>query len=170
MTTIDIPDEYMHCFNVMDEIPRYDPMEIEYPVGNIVEAINLEWHYWENGEPAEKKKKQEPSLKKLLNLADYETARKEENKKQQTENSEPNESSIESGSKAQVRGPYRSYALEQIQELLDLVIEQGLSARNFGRSKKGMPVKAVVPFKQRSYSYDHWRAICEKGVVELHAS
>ncbi|KAI8364198.1 hypothetical protein BD560DRAFT_491292 [Blakeslea trispora] len=29
MTTIDIPDEYMHCFNVMDEIPRYDPMESE---------------------------------------------------------------------------------------------------------------------------------------------
>ena len=98
MTTKDIPDEYMHCFNIMDEIPRYDPMEIEHQVGNIVETVNLEWHYWENGEPDEKKK-QEPSLKKLLNLADYETARKEENKKQQTENSEPNEPSIESGSK-----------------------------------------------------------------------
>ncbi|KAI8370160.1 hypothetical protein EDC96DRAFT_588327 [Choanephora cucurbitarum] len=124
MTTKDIPDEYMHCFNIMDEIPRYDPMEIEHQVGNIVET------------------KQEPSLKKLLNLADYETARKEENKKQQTENSEPNEPSIESGSKgdkkkkkkseAKVRGSYRSYAPEQIQELLDLVIEQGLSARKTG--------------------------------------
>lgn len=33
---------------------------------------------------------------------------------------------------AKVRGAYRSYSPEQVQELLDLVIEQGLSARKAG--------------------------------------
>ena len=23
------PDEYIHCFNVLDEIPKYEPMEVE---------------------------------------------------------------------------------------------------------------------------------------------
>ncbi|KAI8389444.1 hypothetical protein BD560DRAFT_430404 [Blakeslea trispora] len=38
MTTIDIPDEYMHCFNFMDEIPRYNLMEIKHQAVNIVET------------------------------------------------------------------------------------------------------------------------------------
>ncbi|KAI8354534.1 hypothetical protein BD560DRAFT_476574 [Blakeslea trispora] len=110
MTTMDISEKFIHCFNFMNEISRYDLMEVEHQVGNIGET-------------------QEQSLKKLLNLAVYETARNEENKKQQTKNSEPNEPTIESKSEAKVKGPYRSYAFEPIQGLLDFVIEQGLSAR-----------------------------------------
>ncbi|KAI8389436.1 hypothetical protein BD560DRAFT_315699, partial [Blakeslea trispora] len=51
----DIPDEYIHYFNVMDEIPRYDFIEIEHQVGNIVETVNLEWYYWEAASLMKKK-------------------------------------------------------------------------------------------------------------------
>ncbi|KAI8365733.1 hypothetical protein BD560DRAFT_305701, partial [Blakeslea trispora] len=51
-----ISDEYMHCLNVTDETSIYDPMEIEHQVGNVLETVCIEWHYWENGEPFEKKK------------------------------------------------------------------------------------------------------------------
>ena len=56
MTTNDIPDGYMHCFDVNDKIPRYEPMEVEQQIGDLAETMNLEWHYWKNSEPSEKSK------------------------------------------------------------------------------------------------------------------
>jgi hypothetical protein len=87
------------------------------------------------------KKEPEPSLRKLLDFAGYQNSQKEANLKQQNETDElehvsaKTENSVVKPKKktqAKVRGPYRSYTPEQIQELLDLVIEQGLSARKAG--------------------------------------
>jgi hypothetical protein len=49
MSTYNIPDEYMYCFNVMDEIPESKPMEIETVQNDLYDTVGLEWHYW--GQP-----------------------------------------------------------------------------------------------------------------------
>ncbi|CEG80782.1 hypothetical protein RMATCC62417_15068 [Rhizopus microsporus] len=87
------------------------------------------------------KKEPEPSLRKLLNFAGYQTSQKEADLKQQNETDELKHTSAntensavkpKTKTQAKVRGPYRSYTPEQIQELLDLVIEQDLSACKAG--------------------------------------
>ncbi|KAI8374941.1 hypothetical protein EDC96DRAFT_562509 [Choanephora cucurbitarum] len=83
-----------------------------------------------------------------------------------------------------VRGSYRSP--QQIQELLDLVIEQDLLARqaglfvdieartahhyvklcDFGRFKRGKPAKAEL-LNNRGITVTIVGAICEKGIIDL---
>ncbi|KAG1145251.1 hypothetical protein G6F37_008097 [Rhizopus arrhizus] len=46
MSIYNVSDEYMHCFNVMDEIPESDPMEIETVQNDLYNTVGLEWHYW----------------------------------------------------------------------------------------------------------------------------
>ncbi|KAI9270256.1 hypothetical protein EDC94DRAFT_343139 [Helicostylum pulchrum] len=77
-------------------------------------------------------------MKKLLDLKSYQAYR------QTLENDHPEAEAqitveIENGLKqrkkkapAKVREAYRSYSPEQVQELLDIVIEQGLSAKKAG--------------------------------------
>ncbi|KAI9482743.1 MAG: hypothetical protein EXX96DRAFT_555462 [Benjaminiella poitrasii] len=102
----------MHCFNVMDEIPESEPMEIETVQNDLYSTIGLEWHYW--GQPEISKKVAEPDVKKLMDLSRYQGFRQ-------------NISVKVSNSKVR-----KSYNSEQIQELLDLVIEAGFSARKAG--------------------------------------
>ncbi|KAG1041488.1 hypothetical protein G6F43_012090 [Rhizopus delemar] len=122
MPNNDVPGEYMHCFSITDEIPKYEPMEIEQEAVDLFETVNLEWHYWENTESSTKKP--EPSLRKLLEFAGYQISQEEAEMRQQ--------SKTEQLKQAKVRGPYRSYPPKQIQGLLDLVIEQGLSTCKAG--------------------------------------
>ena len=124
--TYDVPDEYMHCFNALDDIPEYDPMEVE-KTKDLYEATEFEWHHWK--EPGINERLPEPKVKKPLNLKSYQVYR------QILENNQPEAEAqiiveIENGLKqrkkkapAKVRGAYRSYLPEQVQELLDLVIE-----------------------------------------------
>lgn len=61
--------EYMHCFNVMDEIPESEPTEIETVQDDLYDTVNLEWHYW--GQPEVKKKVTESDVKKPVDLSSY---------------------------------------------------------------------------------------------------
>ncbi|KAI9358466.1 hypothetical protein BD770DRAFT_472330 [Pilaira anomala] len=46
----DIPSEYMNCFNIVDEIPDFDPMEVERSrQEDLYETTSLEWHEWQPG-------------------------------------------------------------------------------------------------------------------------
>jgi hypothetical protein len=82
MTNNDVPDEYMHCFSITDEIPKYEPIEIEQEAVDLFETVNLEWHYWENTESSTKKP--EPSLRKLLEFAGYQISQEEAEMRQQS--------------------------------------------------------------------------------------
>ncbi|CEI91875.1 hypothetical protein RMCBS344292_06152 [Rhizopus microsporus] len=116
----------MHCFNALDDIPEYEPMKVEN-TKDLYEATEFEWHHWK--EPGTNERLPEPKVKKPLNLKSYQVYR------QILENNQPEAEAqiiveIENGLKqrkkkasAKVRGAYRSYLPEQVQELLDLVIE-----------------------------------------------
>lgn len=137
MSIYNVPDEYMHCFNVMDEIPVSDPMEIETVQNDLYNTVGLEWHYW--GQPEISKKVAEPDVKKLMDLSSYQGFRQNISMSSETSEAHAKEKKDSSSklspvkvSNSKVRGSYRSYNPEQIQELLDLVIEGGLSARKAG--------------------------------------
>lgn len=138
MSTYSIPDEYMYCFNVMDEIPESEPMEIETVQNDLYDTVGLEWHNW--GQPEKSKKVTEPDIKKLMDLSSYEGFRQDIFMRGETSDicTKENEdfklklvSSVKV-SATKTREFYRSYTPEQIQELLDLVIETGISARKAG--------------------------------------
>jgi hypothetical protein len=65
MCTYDVSNQYMHCFNVLDEIPKYDPMEIEN-INGLYQTAELEWHHWE--ELGTDENLPEPVVKNLLDL------------------------------------------------------------------------------------------------------
>ncbi|KAI8350885.1 hypothetical protein EDC96DRAFT_519013 [Choanephora cucurbitarum] len=98
-------------------------------------TVAMEWHHWQpehDLEPKLKKSEAEPNLKRLMDLDGFFQTRHE------IDESVKHEKVVESVSKGKgvrtnkVRGNYRSYTPHQIQELLDLVIEQGMSARQAG--------------------------------------
>ncbi|KAI8367025.1 hypothetical protein EDC96DRAFT_507871 [Choanephora cucurbitarum] len=80
----------MHCFNVNDEIPRYEPMKVEQHVDDLAKIVNLEWRYWES---FLKKKQQESSLRKLSNLADDEATQNQESKNKENKSGDFNDES-----------------------------------------------------------------------------
>ncbi|KAI7896551.1 uncharacterized protein EV154DRAFT_411235, partial [Mucor mucedo] len=41
-----VPDEYMHCFNEMDEMPVSDPIELEAVQNELCTTVSLDWRYW----------------------------------------------------------------------------------------------------------------------------
>ncbi|KAG1222336.1 hypothetical protein G6F35_005370 [Rhizopus arrhizus] len=175
----------------------------------------------------------EPAVKKLLDLKSYQVYRQTlENENHSKAEEQPIIVDIQNDLKQsrkkviskKTRGAYRNYPPEQVQELLDLVIREGLSERkagaivgiiertaqnyvktyqedeekrlpggrkqrvswerklqlhhtnflcfnmhirrNFGRSKRGMPAKAVIP-ANRGITVSIIGAICEKGVIDL---
>jgi hypothetical protein len=132
----------MHCFNIVAEIPGFDPMEVEdQGQGDWYETTASEWHSWQPGVEEKKPVKvPEPELKRLMDLDSYKDFREtsQETGLVQTSTTEIQQAKSCSKSKVKtaatrtVRGPYRSYSAAQTQELLDLVIEQGISARQAG--------------------------------------
>jgi hypothetical protein len=144
----DVPPEFMHCFNVTDEIPEDEAMEVEEENQfDLYQQSTLEWHQWNPNEPEKSSKQPEPKLMRLTDLDMYEKVNIKINKKPSEAikklvvvdpvvKKEPNSTTK---AKANFRGPCRSYTPIQIQELLDLVIEQGMSAR-----KAGLTVGIVV--------------------------
>jgi hypothetical protein len=42
MITDGVPNEYMHCFNVLDDIPKYELMDIERDANDLYETVYLE--------------------------------------------------------------------------------------------------------------------------------
>lgn len=73
MSSYDMPVEYMHCFNIMDEIPESDPMEIERVQKDLYGTVDLEWHHCE--EPGTSEKLPEPDVKKIMDLDSYQSYR-----------------------------------------------------------------------------------------------
>jgi hypothetical protein len=41
MITDGVTSEYMHCFNISDDIPKYEPMDIERDVSDLYETVDL---------------------------------------------------------------------------------------------------------------------------------
>ncbi|KAI8378880.1 hypothetical protein EDC96DRAFT_592445, partial [Choanephora cucurbitarum] len=97
----------------------------------------MEWHHWQperDLEPKSKKVETEPSLKRLMDLDAFFQAQHDVDKSTKNEKTVEFVKTEKASSNSKVRGNYRSYAPQQIQELLDLVIEQGMSARQAGLS------------------------------------
>jgi hypothetical protein len=67
MSSINAPSEFMHCFNIIDEIPALDQMEIEEPQQlDLYEAASLEWHVWQPSVDDQVKKNQKNQKLKEL--------------------------------------------------------------------------------------------------------
>ena len=137
MSIYSAPDEYMNCFSVMDEIAESDPMEIETFQNDLYNIVGLGWHYWR--QPVISKKVAEPDVKKLMDLSSYQGFRQNISMSSETSEGNAKEKKDSSSklssvkvSNSKVQGSYRSYNSEQIQELLNHVIEGGLSARKTG--------------------------------------
>lgn len=90
------------------------------------------------GKPRNIQKRTWAKFEKLLGFVGYQTPTKKANLKQQKETDElknvsakieNNVVQLKKKTQAKVRGLYRLHSLEQVQEFLDLVIKQGLSAR-----------------------------------------
>lgn len=73
-----MPSEYMHCFNIVDEIPKFDPMEVEGQYQrDLYETTALERHEWQPGVEAKKPAKEpEWDSKRLMDLDSYRNFRK----------------------------------------------------------------------------------------------
>ncbi|KAG1138552.1 hypothetical protein G6F37_010405 [Rhizopus arrhizus] len=108
-------------------------------INDLYQTTELEWHHWK--EPNEDDSVSEPAVKKLLNLKSYQVYRQTlENENYSKAEEQPIIVDIQNDLKQsrkkviskKTRGAYRTYSPEQVQELLDLVIEEGLSARKAG--------------------------------------
>jgi transposase len=139
-----VPHEYMHCFNIIDEIPEVTAMEVEEEVQmDLYETTALEWHEWQLGVDEKKPVKEaEPDIKRIMDFGSFQAFLKYSqetpiaSQQEATTSQQVVESKLRTASKTttakKTRGPYRSYSALQVQELLDLVIEQGMSARQAG--------------------------------------
>ncbi|KAI8326552.1 hypothetical protein EDC96DRAFT_190150 [Choanephora cucurbitarum] len=142
MSNTNIPEEYLHCFNVTDEFGEVEPMELESSqVPDVAEVVGYEWHQWQPGqeEPAQTVEEQ-LGIKSLIRFRDFKQWKveeyitlKEEEKVEVAVPSQQNNSKSKTAVN-KVRGSYRSYSPQQIQELIDLVIMTGMSARQAGLS------------------------------------
>ncbi|KAG1047050.1 hypothetical protein G6F43_010485 [Rhizopus delemar] len=72
MSIYGISEAYMYCFNIFDEIPNYEPMEVEN-INDLYQTTELEWHNWKG--PNEDESVPEPAVKKLLDLKSYQIYR-----------------------------------------------------------------------------------------------
>ncbi|KAG2208189.1 hypothetical protein INT45_001260, partial [Circinella minor] len=122
----DVPAEYMTCFNIADEIIEPTSMEVEEVQLGLYETADLEWQEWQLGQ--DEKKPEFCSNPQGASIgSQYGPA---------TANQHIVKSEIKTTAKStaakSTRGTYRSYTLLQVQELLDLVIEEGISARQAG--------------------------------------
>ncbi|KAG0742898.1 hypothetical protein G6F29_011149 [Rhizopus arrhizus] len=97
MSIYGVPEEYMHCFNVFDEIPKKGPNE-------------------DDSVP-------EQAVKKLLDLKSYQVYR-------QTLENESHSEAEEQSIIVEIQNDFKQSRKKV--ELLDLVIEEGLSARKAG--------------------------------------
>ncbi|KAG1155395.1 hypothetical protein G6F36_014396 [Rhizopus arrhizus] len=113
-------------------------MEVEN-INDLYQTTELEWHHWKG--PNEDESVPEPAVKKLLDLKSYQVYRQIlENEHHSKAEEQPITVEIQNDLKQsrkkivskKTRGAYRTYSPEQVQELLDLVIEEGLSARKAG--------------------------------------
>lgn len=124
----DVPPEFMHCFNVTDEIPEDEAMEVEEENQfDLYQQSTLEWHQWNPNEPEKSSKQPEPELMRLMDL----------------------------------EMDWHNNCI--------FIDEAGFNMhirRNFGRSKRGVPTKVVVP-SNRGITVTIIGAICEKRVIDL---
>lgn len=137
MSDIGVPFEYIHYFNVAEEIPAFELMEVENQQGDLYNIATIEWSHWEL--PDATNKVPESDIKKLMGLDDYQVYRESFVKTEHDEMVEASSQNVGLSVAKQpnkpvkkIRGPYRSYTPEQVQELLHLVIEQRLSAKRAG--------------------------------------
>jgi hypothetical protein len=68
-----VPHEYMHCFNIIDEIPEVTAMEVEEEVQmDLYETTALEWHEWQPGVDEKKPVKEaEPDIKRIMDFGSF---------------------------------------------------------------------------------------------------
>jgi hypothetical protein len=124
----------MYCFNIVDEIPQFVLMGVDGHVqAGFFETTALEWHEWQPGVEEKKTEKEaEPGLKRLMGFGSFQVIQQEVAAAiQQVVKGKPKIPAKASAIKS-ARSPYRSYSPLQVQELLDPVIGQGMSARQAG--------------------------------------
>ncbi|KAI7906308.1 uncharacterized protein BX663DRAFT_483065 [Cokeromyces recurvatus] len=124
MSVMDIPSEFMHCFNVNDEISVPDHMDVEESTQlDLYEIASIVWHSWQPGVDDQiQKKNDEPEIKRFMDLDMYQA---NYNDKKITDedilptalpkrNSEKKKISFKAASGT--RRPYRFYTPTQIQD------------------------------------------------------
>ncbi|KAI9487713.1 MAG: hypothetical protein EXX96DRAFT_473769, partial [Benjaminiella poitrasii] len=48
----DVPHEFMNCFNIMNEIPEVEEMDVEDENQlDLYKSSTLEWHHWNPHKP-----------------------------------------------------------------------------------------------------------------------
>ncbi|KAI9467784.1 MAG: hypothetical protein EXX96DRAFT_558971 [Benjaminiella poitrasii] len=128
------------------------------------ETVQYEWIEWQPGDENSTNKKSKPDLHRLADLDDYEHHRNKigllattqsdtfsevnqadeslaskssaVHEKVQTKLHSLKEKKVKSSNTRGPSGNYRKYTAGQIQELLDLVIDQGMSARQAGITER----------------------------------
>lgn len=177
MTTNDIPDEYMHCFNVADDFFEGEPMELESEVPDVAETVELEWHQWQPGqdEPGTKKVNDSLGIKALVKLSDFKEWKIEEANAAIDYHGLDVSSSLpvpkkkvgkEKSDSAKVRGQYRTYSPQQVQELLDLVTVLGMSARQAGLTI-GINVRTAQYYVKKYRDDDEKRVPLPRSAANL---
>ncbi|CAO3702667.1 unnamed protein product [Rhizopus stolonifer] len=106
----------MHCFNIIDEIPESEPMGIETVENDLYGTIELG-----------RARNNYVGFRQDISMSSKISKVKADEKEDDGSKVGPIKVA-----KSKTLGFYRSYAPEQVQELLDLVIEAGISARKAG--------------------------------------
>ncbi|KAG1044448.1 hypothetical protein G6F43_011452 [Rhizopus delemar] len=73
MSEIGVPFEYIHYFNVAEEIPAFELMEVENQQGDLYNIATIEWSHWEL--PDATNKVPESDIKKRMGLDGYQVYR-----------------------------------------------------------------------------------------------
>jgi hypothetical protein len=133
-----VPIEYFNCFNtdedeIMENADRYQV----YSTEEVVDLPRLAFIEWEcNSNQQVDETTVDPTMKRLVDFESWQQERKTIDMNQTTSQPViPIRAEISKSTKkkknltANKRGPYRNYTPWQVQKLLDLVIETGMSAR-----------------------------------------
>lgn len=137
----------MNCFNINEEIVAVqdEQMDPEEEPHDIFKIVNMEWEQYVPGVTDAPKAEHSPelSVKRIMDMKSWKgfrqeiksmevdtvAIRKAEAKKLEEEKKAQDRKKSKAPAARKARGSYRTYSTQQIQELIDLTIFCGMSAR-----------------------------------------
>jgi hypothetical protein len=138
MSKFEIPPEYLLNFGVSEGLRVNKPMDItEEPEPDRFDTIDSEWIQWhpDTGEIRQTEEagqaEENKALKQIMTFGQFLNYRREFYTKEPANSS----AMVDLSSKKKPvtkRGQYRTYTRLQVQELLDLVLWQGMTASKVG--------------------------------------
>lgn len=145
MSKFEIPPEYLPNFDVSEGFRVTEPMDItEEPEPDLFDTIDSEWIQWHpdtgeirQTEEAGQAEENQP-LKQIMTFGQFLNYHREfstndpSNSSAMVDSSSKREPKKKKKEPATKRGTYRTYTRFQVQELLDLVLWQGMTASKAG--------------------------------------